>query len=246
MTQEVKIYIEGLERSGNVFLNACLRFSFNCVIVSKRDHEINGIKDYSGNHPFIVPVRDALPSIVSSKIYRDYVFQNSLYGNLRGDDTEITTIIKRYKEYTTFLLNNPKFFIAPFHEFTKDHNGFLDVLMSQYPHLPRYGNMTKDELFKKIDTLEIIKENLGHPELGNLPREDSLEKEKIKEEILLHHSHEIEEIQKTIEILYARYYEYKKVSYPWYYKSMTQIAIRCCEACTCSMDHKSEPPTDSE
>jgi hypothetical protein len=211
MEKQTKIYIEGIERSGNVFLNYCITHSINCEMISNRDHTLKSLKNYSGNDPFIVPVRDALPSMTSSKIYRDYVFKNSLYGNTDGIDSNIETIIGRYKEYMTFLLDHPKFFIAPFHEFTKDHNMFLDVLVSQYPHLPRYNNITKDELFKRIEAWE-KQANIDskNPEIGNLPREASVEKEKIKEKLLLNHSHEIEQIQKTIDLLYERYYLYKK------------------------------------
>jgi hypothetical protein len=211
MEKQTKIYTEGIERSGNVFLTYRLIHSFNSEIISNRDHTLTTLKNYTGSDPFIVPVRDALPSIVSSKIYRDYVFKNSLYGNTDGWDTNVEIIIARYKEYMEFLLDHPKFFIAPFDEFTKDHDIFLDVLVSQYPHLEKKKSITQEELLKKIYKWESqVKIESKNPAIGNVPRQASADKEKITEEILLGYSHEIKEIQKNIDLVYKRYYIYKK------------------------------------
>jgi hypothetical protein len=179
MDKEINIYLEGIERSGNVFLTYCLGMSFNNNLISTRNHEIDAIQNYFGSDPFVVPVRDALDSIISSKIYRDYVFTNDIYGNRNKDHTDINFIINRYKKYMTFLLHNEKFFIAPFHEFTKDHNKVIDVLVKQYPGLSIEKYYTKEEMIK-----EILEKDKGggieHPELGNLPRTHSLEKTKIE------------------------------------------------------------------
>jgi hypothetical protein len=108
----------------------------------------------------------------------------------------------------TFLLHNEKFFIAPFHEFTKDHNGVIDVLVKQYPGLSIEKYYTKEQMIK-----EILEKDKGggieHPELGNLPRTHSLEKTKIEKILLSDYKEQIKEIQDIIDLLYERYYSYK-------------------------------------
>jgi hypothetical protein len=204
----MKIYLEGIERSGNVFLQYCLHESFFNQIVSTREHELNALKGYDKADPFVVPVRDALPSIVSSKIYRDYVFENNLYGNSTGADTDINFIISRYKEYMKYLLDNPRFFIAPFHEFTKDHNSLIYVLLKKYTGLNIKKYNTVEEIFETIH-----KNNkdvpMDHAELGNFLRRPSPKKEQVEEILLSNHKEEIKEIQHVIDLLYKRYDSYK-------------------------------------
>ena len=122
----MKLYLDGLERSGNVYLSYLLGFSLGLKIDSLRTHHLSTLIEYKGSEPFIVPVRDALPSLVSAKVYRDYVFNNKLYGDYTGSEAKIERILERYKEYTDYLLDNPQFFIAPFDAFTKDHEVFVD------------------------------------------------------------------------------------------------------------------------
>jgi hypothetical protein len=208
MDKKINIYLEGIERSGNVFLTYCLGMSFNNDLISTRNHEIDAIQNYFGSDPFVVPVRDALDSIISSKIYRDYVFTNDIYGNRNKDHTDINFIINRYKEHMTTLLHNPKFFIAPFHEFIKDHNSVINVLIKQYPGLIIERYYTKEEMLE-----EIFKkhkgENVEHPELGNFPRVHSVERKRIERLFLSEYKQEIEEIQGIIDLLYERYYSCK-------------------------------------
>jgi hypothetical protein len=208
MDKKMNIYLEGIERSGNVFLSYCLGLSIENDLISTRNHELDSIKGYCGNEPFVVPVRDALDSVISSKVYRDYVVINKLYGAKDDEHADIGFIINRYKKYMTFLLHNEKFFIAPFHEFTKDHNGVIDVLVKKYPGLSIEKYYTKEEMIK-----EILEKDKGggieHPELGNLPRTHSLEKTKIKKILLSDYKEQIKEIQDIIDLLYERYYSYK-------------------------------------
>jgi hypothetical protein len=208
MDKEINIYLEGIERSGNVFLSYCLGMSLKNDLISTRNHELDAIQDYSGPDPFIVPVRDVLESVISSKIYRDHVVSNNLYGTKDRRHADIEVIIKKYKQYMTFLLHNPKFFIAPFHEFTKNHNSVINVLIKQYPGLSIERYYTKEEMLEEIFKKH-KEENSEHPELGNFPRVHSVERKRIESLVLSDYKQEIEEIQGIVDLLYKRYYSCK-------------------------------------
>lgn len=202
----MKLYLDGLERSGNVYLSYLLGFSLGLKIDSLRTHHLSTLIEYKGSEPFIVPVRDALPSLVSAKVYRDYVFNNKLYGDYTGSEAKIERILERYKEYTDYLLDNPQFFIAPFDAFTKDHEVFVDKLIKFYSST---YNLTKRKMLTSEEILIRIKES-GHlpdenPHMGNLPREEALEKKGIESLLKEQYSEQVYAIQENINKLYERY-----------------------------------------
>ncbi len=213
MDKRIPIYLDGLERSGNVFLSNAIQISINVDIVSLRSHELSTLKNYIGEYPFIVPVRDAFDSIASAKAYRDYVFNNNMYGDNNNGQGEIWVIIERYQQYIDYLIENPRFFIAPFHCFIEDHNETVRKMIKFYH--PYFENkiikvFTKEEmLLTTTDTKQ--KHNFSkdafHPELGNFPRKKSNDRKKIEQILLTNYSKEIEGLQKKQEILYKRYYD---------------------------------------
>jgi hypothetical protein len=208
--QRQPIYMEGLERSGNVYLQVCLKNVLENPVISNRDHMITAIKNYDKPNAFIVPVRDALPSIVSSKIYRNYVFNNKLYGDTNAQSSSIENILGRYYEYNNFLLNNDIFFIAPFDKFTTDHNQFIDTLCNKYKYIKIKKRFSQEEMLEQV-----LKENSTykavHPHLGNFPRKHPPERLNIEKMILSKYHKEIDEIQEIINKLYARYNFYRGI-----------------------------------
>lgn len=204
----MKIYLDGLERSGNVFLSYAISMTTGIEIVSVRTHLVETLKTYKEEYPFIVPVRDALPSMVSAKIYRDKVLKDNLYSVSKNKTQDPKYIINTYKKYIDFLLDSPKFFIAPFHKFTKDHNEVIDLIIKSYPGLKRRKTLTADQIM-----LYASKSNphLNDTHLGNFPREASEDKSQIEHLFLTNHYQEILGIQDNIDKLYKRYYDLKNM-----------------------------------
>jgi hypothetical protein len=204
----VIINIDGLERSGNVYLGYVLGDSFGAEIKSVRTHELKTLINYKDSDPFIVPVRGALDSIASAKVFRDYVYDNKLYGDRNRDESSLETIVARYKKYIDYLLENPQFFIAPFHEFTKDHGPVIDKIVKFYPDVQflrkKHPSTKKDILLSASLT-----KNAFHKELGNFPREEVYKKYTIKDLLLAQHGHDIHYMQNKINSLYQRYDNYK-------------------------------------
>lgn len=199
----MNIYIESLERSGSTFFAYAISMATGIDVISSPDHTLKPLKEYDKDYPFIITLRDALPSITSSKIYRDYFYNNKLSNSYDIENTLLENIIARYKEYTEYLIDNPKFFIAPFQEFTKDHNKVIEVVSWTYPILENVKPVTYEEISVRASS---IIETVYDPEIGNLPRENSELKNKISKIILENYSDEIEQIQSNINKLYNRYY----------------------------------------
>jgi ABC-type antimicrobial peptide transport system permease subunit len=206
---------------------------------------------YTYSEPFIVPVRDALDSIASAKVFRDYVFENKLFGDKSESEKNIDVIISRYKAYIEYLVEHPKFFIAPFHEFTKDHNLVVDKIIKFYPNVDLFKNknvLTKEEIFLKIK--ETAHDYAYHTELGNFPREDNDKKYQIKDLLTDQYKQDIQDIQDKIDILYQRYYDIQVFHIRCYnsfmseelevLKDLPRPAV-CCAGCTCEDPHKSKP-----
>jgi hypothetical protein len=238
----MKIYLDGLERSGNVYLSYALGWATGLEVNAKRTHRVETLKEYNQDYPFVVPVRDALPSIASAKIYRDKVFSDNLYGVEESLTKEFEEIIKRYAEYIQYLVDNPKFFIAPFHEFTKDHNKVIYSLSKKYPSITIETNVSAKDI---IELASAETKNVFDTELGNLPR-PTPKKEEIEEILKTKYLKEINDIQSNIDILYKRYYEIIPITDIWYNKSMTDIVVEktrkvCCDGCTCETSHSAEP-----
>jgi hypothetical protein len=193
------IYIDGLERSGNVYLSYALGMSTGCKIIAKRTHDIKILKDYNEEHPFIVPVRDALPCLSSAKIFRDKRI-SSLDNLDRPEDPD--QMLKRFLQYTGYLVDNPKFFIAPFHEFVKDHNSVILKISNQYPNIINRNSVTSEDIKKRMsedrDALD--------PELGNQPR-PTPKKAEVEEMLNSKWPKTIKDIQSNIDRLYQRYYD---------------------------------------
>lgn len=207
------IYLDGLERSGNVYLSAVIDKSMDVQIKAVRSHDINTLKQYKRANPFVVPVRDAFASIASSKVYRDYVHANGLYNDIDSDNNNLDVIILRYKEYIDYLIKSPKFFIAPFHRFTEDHNETCKKIVKFYEDTSRLSitrTLTKEEMLAEILSDQKYSDwgdIWFHKELGNFPRSQSESKAEVESILADKYSKEIEEIQSGINILYQRYYD---------------------------------------
>jgi hypothetical protein len=199
----MKIYLDGLERSGNVFLSYAISMTTGIEVVAVRTHMIETLKEYKEDYPFVVPVRDALPSIASAKVYRDKVLNDNLYGVSENITQDLEYIISTYKKYIDFLLDNPKFFIAPFHEFTKDHEAVISKLSKMYPSIKQIKNVT----YKDIEEVSSkSNDKIFDPEIGNLPRSNP-KKEDVEKKLKSEYLKEIDEIQANINRLYERYYK---------------------------------------
>jgi len=113
-----EIFLDGLERSGNTFLGGALGYSLGIQVTPLWSHRVYALESRNKDYPFIVPVRDALPCMVSSKIYRDYWEKNihKLEPGRTGDPQEI---VVRHLEYIKYVVNDKDLFIAPF-RFVKD------------------------------------------------------------------------------------------------------------------------------
>jgi len=199
----MNIYVESLERSGSTFFSYAISMATGIDVVSSPDHTLRPLKEYDKDYPFIITLRDALPSITSSKIYRDYMYNNKLSNSKDIENTLLETIIGRYKEYVEYLIDNPKFFIAPFQEFTKDHNKVIEVIARTYPSIKNVIPVTYEEISERAAS--IIK-TIHQPEIGNLPRQDYELKDEVKNNILKNYSEDIDYIQTQINKLYNRYY----------------------------------------
>jgi len=202
-----RIYVDGLERSGNVFLSGAISYAFKTNAISLRDHSIEIFKNRDKNAIFIVPLRDALPSLVSGRVYKDYAIANGLNRTNKGIYDPTDLVLKRYKEYTQYLLANEDLFIAPFDAFIEDHNAVIAVIGKTY-NIEVLGHPTSEEIIKMIKVIE-------HPEIDNIymsnfPRQAAPTKEKIKEELIFEHKEKIDAIQADIDQLYKRYYERAK------------------------------------
>lgn len=203
------VYLDGLERNGNVYLSYVLSRSLNINLVSLRTHSLGTLEMYANKeYPFIIPVRDALPALVSAKIFRDYVHDKDIFNTHKYDQISFTAdiIVDNFKQYYLFLENNPQFFIAPFYDFTTNHYRVLEKLHKFY-------NNDKLKLYRSVSSEEIlsdIKKNNEsewaiHPELGNFPRKESELKKNTEEMFLNKYKNDINFIQNKINILYDRY-----------------------------------------
>jgi hypothetical protein len=198
----MNIYVDGLERSGNTFLSAAIGCAFCVEVITPKDHSLDVIKNRDSESAFIVPLRDALPSLVSGLMYKLHATQKGIVENsTKGIYQSIDLVIKRYEEYTDYLLDNKDLFIAPFHEFTKDHHAVTDVISKVYV-FEVCQRLTSQEI---IDAVEQIKE-VHNEYTGNFPRPTAPEKEEAKNMLLNNYKTEIDAIQKNINKLYERYY----------------------------------------
>jgi len=207
---EMTIYIDGFERSGNTYLTACVTSTLATEISPLFAHDVSCLKEKEKGSLFVVPVRDALPSIVSAKLFRDYKKQNNIreHDKRTGDPEEL---IQRYTEYTDYLTDNDDFFIAPFKEFTEDHNKVIDVMIKNFSEYSAVQRFTKQQMinicnayYSNIHSYTINKEN--SPYLNNFPRQEAKEKKDIEEMFKSEYSKEIGNIQSNIDELYKRYY----------------------------------------
>ena len=197
----MEIYLEGKQRSGNVFLSYAITMTTGLDVISPRTHRLETLKNYNKPNPFVVPVRDALPSIASAKIFKDWVLENGSF-TLREKTQDPGYIIEQYKIFMQYLVDNPKFFIAPFHEFTKDHNKVISKLSKQYPFIQNVRNVTYEEIAEEAYKHDPM---FFNPETGNFPR-PTPKKEEVEKMLLSEYLEEIEGIQLNIDKLYERYY----------------------------------------
>lgn len=204
-TDNMKIYVDGLERSGNTFLAGAIGYTLGVEVVPLWSHQIKTLEDRNKEYPFIVPVRDALPSLVSGKIYKDYAIANGLNKHNTGIYADIDLVLQRYKDYTQYVLNDEDLFVAPFHEFTKNHNAVINVIAKTH-------SLDINKRFYDKEIIDLIgeKPELANPHLSNFPRESAPEKKAVEEMFLSTYKEDIDAIQANIDKLYERYYEKAK------------------------------------
>lgn len=202
----MKIYIDGLERSGNTFLAGAIGCAFCIEAIPLWDHSLEGIKNRDKESAFIVPLRDALPSLVSGMMYKKYATEKGIVRNPdKGVYQPIEAVIQRYKDYVDYLLENEDLFIAPFDEFTTNHHDVTDVIAKVYNF----------EVCQRLSIPEII-DAIGQPEevdnayMGNFPRRAAEEKDEARNFLLSNYKTEIDAIQANIDKLYERYYAIAK------------------------------------
>ena len=243
----MKIYLDGLERSGNVFLSYAISLITGKEVVAVRDHMVEVLRNYDKEDPFVVPVRDALPCIASAKIYRDKVVTSKFHTAYENETKELPYIIKVHAEYIQYLVDNTKFFIAPFDEFTKDPMTVMAKLSNEYPDVKVNNNVTCEEIKRVVSQ----NEDAYDPESGNLPR-PTPNKEEIEQILKSQFLEEIQAIQANIDTLYERYHSIPYSENLCYNLSMTETTEpgtsgnpeQCCLGCTCTVMHSSAPLED--
>lgn len=198
----MKIYVDGLERSGNTFLAGAIGYTLGIEAVPLWSHRVETLKNRDKDHPFIVPLRDILPSIVSAKLYRDYCWANNIQTNERTGDPE--ELINRYSDYVNYLLIDEGLFIAPFSEFTNDHNSVIGVIANEYG-FETVQEYTSEEIIKKIGE----NPKLDNPYTGNFPREYAEERSEIISLFISEYKRDIDIMQESVDKLYLRYYDRK-------------------------------------
>lgn len=213
MDKNIPIYLDGLERSGNMYLANVVRKSFEHDVISLRTHDLSTLKNYKESNPFIVPVRDAFDSIASAKVYRNYTYNNKLFGDNQIHNSSIGKIMSRYDQYFDHLLESPQFFIAPFHVFIKDHDETIDKIVKFHKDrldLSVSKRYSIEEIFSDITgdgSLQSYGKNAFTPELGNFPRERAKERDAVESLLLDKYHKEIKKIQDKVDVLYERYYD---------------------------------------
>jgi hypothetical protein len=195
----MKIYVDGLERSGNTFLAGSIGYTLGIEAVPLWSHKVETLENRDKEYPFVVPLRDVLPSITSAKLYRDYVLAKNIQTNNRTGNPE--ELLDRYSVYIKYLAQDEGLFIAPFSEFTKDHNAVIDVIAKEND-LPINQIYTSEEIIKKIGE----NPKLDNPYTGNFPREHAKEYQEVENLFLSEYKKDIDSMQKSIDKLYKRYY----------------------------------------
>jgi len=215
MDKNVPIYLDGLERSGNVYLANVVRATFDHDVISLRTHRLETLVNYKKENPFIVPVRDAFDSIASSRVYRKHVYENNLFGDNSPINNSIDVIIWRYDKYFDFLIDSPKFFIAPFNSFIENHDELINKIIKFHENrlvLKVFKMVTTEDLFNDIHDPK-LKSNYGEhsfsPELGNFPRERSKDRAAVELELMEKYSDDIKRIQGKVDTLHQRYHDIK-------------------------------------
>jgi hypothetical protein len=189
-----------LERSGNTFLSGAIGYTLGIHVHPLWSHRITTLENRDKDYPFIVPLRDILPSIVSAKLYRDYCWENNLQTNERTGDPD--ELVQRYSAYIDYLVKDADLFIAPFKEFTKDHNAVIDVISKKYGYTP-VARYTMEEIIQKIGQTP----KLDNSYTSNFPREYAKEHSDIVDLFLSEYKTDIDNMQESVDILYTRYYD---------------------------------------
>lgn len=200
------IYVDGFERSGNTFLGEAMGWTLETNVVTLRSHKISNLQDKLPEDIFVVPVRDALPTLVSAKVYRDYLWDNNLQVNDRtGDPAEL---LERLTAYIDYLLTDQEVFIAPFDNLVADHNAVIDVFVTKYPTYSVAKRYTEDQVIAKNGFTQEEKEN---PYIGNFPRTPAATEVSAAQDIFLNtYVTQIQSLQNKINTLYQRYSNYNQ------------------------------------
>jgi hypothetical protein len=201
------IYVDGFERSGNTFLGEAMGWTLETNLITLRSHKISNLQDRLPDDIFVVPVRDALPTLVSAKVYRDYLWANDIQVNERtGDPAEL---LQRLTEYIDYLLTDQEVFIAPFDNLVADHNAVIDVFVAKYPTYSVAKRYTEDQIIEKCAFTQEQKEN---PYTGNFPRNPATSEFADAQSIFLNtYATQIQSLQNKINTLYHRYANYNQI-----------------------------------
>ena len=197
----MKIYVDGFERSGNTFLSAAIEQTLRVNTIPLFSHRISTLENRDKSFPFIVPLRDVLPTLVSAKIYRDFCWANNIQSNERTGDPD--ELIQRFSDYMDYLIKNEDLFICPFKEFTTDLNNVMKVIVSSFSGLNIVKVLTADEIIANAEHHEIFET----PYLNNFPRQPVKEKEDVTNLFLSNYKKDLDIIQDKVNKLYIRYYE---------------------------------------
>ena len=207
----MKLYLDGLERMGNVFLSYVFGNTIGKNVISTRRHGVEVLREYKQDGPFIVPLRDALPSLASAQVYRKRIYETSGMHATKEHEYaafQSENMIARYDEFLQYLLDNDIFFIAPFDEFTNNTDAFIETFLKKHPEV-----LDDNRKVKKVDIDGIFKQGMSRdgadPLTGNFPRKYSEERNLAYDNFLKNHGTDIDKLQQKINILYQRYYNIK-------------------------------------
>ena len=195
----MKVYIDGLPRSGNVFFAHCFFKAFGPIQQQSDYHKVDTLKNYKNIDGIkIIVLRDAMDSLVSCKVRN---IRKEAEEGIEGNNN-YEGFVKRHEDYIELLLENDIFFIAPFKEFTVDPDAVMQKIKTAYPDLPN--------IMSKIDINDIFETiRKGYPENSydvHLPEEKSALYVQAENHFKENYMERITVLQEKIDSLYERYY----------------------------------------
>ena len=147
------------------------------------NHQVFSHKKYvetDQTHPYIVPIRNPKDALISHYIHAKKLFDDKERSN--SIDIQILDMTHLWE----FVLENDKFFIAPFESFTVDTQDFFVKLENKYPELKARANqdMSISDIYDDMKNAEIkyMPKDI-YLEVGHYPREKSIFYEEAVEEL---------------------------------------------------------------